>query len=32
MKRRKKKTRPRFKVIYEYISSPDAEERVILAR
>ena len=28
MKRRKKKTRSRFKVIYEYIPSPDAEERL----
>ena len=28
MIRRKRKTKSKFKVIYEYISSPDAEERV----
>ena len=43
MKRRKRKNKPKFKVVYEYIPSPDAavrrqrlcrrhEERVILAR
>jgi len=32
MKRRKRKNKPKFKVVYEYIPSPDAKERVILAR
>ena len=28
MKRKKMRTKPKLKVIYEYIPSPDAEERV----
>lgn len=28
MKRKKRNTKPKFKVIYEYVPSPNAEERV----
>lgn len=28
MKRKKRKTKPKFEVVYEYVPSPDAEERV----
>lgn len=28
IKRRKRKAKPTFKVVYEYVPSPDAEERV----
>lgn len=28
MKRRKRKTKPTLEVVYEYIPSPDAEERL----